>query len=360
MSQKRREFLYNLSGLFVGGGLLYDKLGSRAIFGTSKTITPELKGTPLSDLSPSSKNHQISKIDDIYNIAMRWERLDDTMMLYTFELPTESLEETARPFVRNPLRVFDDSVDKTIVRNLSRDFEKIFTTNNLQNKTPYPTTKKILRSGPLGEFCTDEQKNIECIEKDKGSVTKQEKEEPDFTPRGRRPVTVMKDDRKLPQELELIPEIVRFVQSLEYKRDYKRDGMLLDYSQYPSETLYMGIGDCEDTAILLATFLENLQTVDIRTALAFPPGHAATLAAIPDLPNSKKYTEYTTIEGVPYTFLETTDTSEIYGTPDSFDSIESLFVYHNNSIKNINLHILPATARKGLQILKQATLEQIP
>lgn len=362
MSQKRRDFLYNLSGLFIGGGLLTEKLGSPNIFSNSETVTPELSGTPLSNLSPeSSKTHQINKMGNAYNIGVEWNRLDNTRMFYTFEIPTEVLETTGRPFVRNPISVYDNSIKKPIVRNLARDFEELFVNKNWKNAEDHTLERKTVGSKSIANNCMEQQDSTECIENiemPENDLTQKKTNQPETR---HQTVTLMEDDKKgSSEELELVPEIVRFIQTLDYKKDYKRDGMLLDYPQYPSETLYMGIGDCEDTAILLSTFLENLQTIDVRTALAFPPGHCAALAAIPDLPNSEKYTEYTTIDGVPYTFLETTNKVEIFGTPDSFKNIGSLFIYHNNTIKNINPGIFPATARKGLQIVKRAAMSYLP
>lgn len=54
------------------------------------------------------------------------------------------------------------------------------------------------------------------------------------------------------QQLELM---VSFVQGLNYMEDVSQDGDVNEYPKYPVETLYEGGGDCEDTAILLASLL---------------------------------------------------------------------------------------------------------
>ena len=54
------------------------------------------------------------------------------------------------------------------------------------------------------------------------------------------------------QQLELL---VSFVQGLEYIPDTPQEGDMEEYPKYPIETLCDGGGDCEDTAILLASLL---------------------------------------------------------------------------------------------------------
>lgn len=362
MTKKRRDFLYNLGGLFIGGGLISEKLDASDAFtnAEAESITPELEGTPLGNLSPAdSQTHQINKVDDLYEIHVEWNRLDDTIMFYTFEIPSNALENTERMLFRDPIRVFNDSVNRDVVQTMATQFESLFVTDDWKDAADYALKRRVFGENDVNQYdCKREEDHLVCEEatiQTKPAKTDETTKTSTRNPGEDDDIIVSSGDREADQhELETVPEMVRFIQSLQYKKDYKRDGMFLDYSQYPSETVYMGIGDCEDTAILLSTFLENLESEDIRTALAFPPGHCAALAAIPDLPNSEKYEEYTTIDGVPYTFLETTGKTDIYGTPEEFQDVDPLFVYQNNSVKNVSFDTLPATVRKTAQIAKEA------
>lgn len=85
-----------------------------------------------------------------------------------------------------------------------------------------------------------------------------------------------------------------------------------EYWAYPMETLYMGMGDCEDTAFLSAALFS---AAGYRSALASPPGHMMSLVVIdgyePDAMFEFRYGGYecgwfTLTTGEVYRFCETT------------------------------------------------------
>jgi len=86
--------------------------------------------------------------------------------------------------------------------------------------------------------------------------------------------------------------VVAFVQSIAYEPE------ATDYWKYPIETLADGKGDCEDTAILTAALLKEM---DYDVAVVFLPGHAAVAVACD---NCNGY--YYPLDGKKYYFLETT------------------------------------------------------
>jgi len=90
---------------------------------------------------------------------------------------------------------------------------------------------------------------------------------------------------------------VAFVQSITYELDSDYNGNE-EYWKYPIETLADGRGDCEDTAILTAAILKEM---DYDVALVLLPDHAAVAVAC-DTCNGYYYP----LNGKQYYYLETT------------------------------------------------------
>ena len=67
-----------------------------------------------------------------------------------------------------------------------------------------------------------------------------------------------------------VMDVIAFVQNLEYQSDLDENGEAIEYPKYPVETLMEKGGDCEDTAILLATMLREL---GYGTAIIHFEGH---------------------------------------------------------------------------------------
>lgn len=95
--------------------------------------------------------------------------------------------------------------------------------------------------------------------------------------------------------------VIDFVQSLPYVTDDVSRGYD-DYSKFPIETLVDANGDCEDTAILLASTLQA-EPFNYDMVLIRPPGHMATGIYGDDLPG-----RYYTLDGREYYYIETTGT----------------------------------------------------
>lgn len=91
--------------------------------------------------------------------------------------------------------------------------------------------------------------------------------------------------------------ILSFVQSLEYAFDNVTTGYD-EYPRFPIETLVDNGGDCEDTSILFATLVKNL---DYGVVLMNPPRHIAVGVLGNDLPGN-----YCTLNGKTYYYCETT------------------------------------------------------
>ena len=79
------------------------------------------------------------------------------------------------------------------------------------------------------------------------------------------------------QEVEMM---IAFVQSFDYKKDIDTTaGQFWEYVKYPSQTLYDKSGDCEDTALLLYSLLQNKgydSAMLIFKNVNGQEGHAAT------------------------------------------------------------------------------------
>jgi len=109
--------------------------------------------------------------------------------------------------------------------------------------------------------------------------------------------------------------VLAFVQSLPYTSDSVTSGYD-EYPRFPIETLVDGGGDCEDTAILFATFtlIMNYGTVYIN-----PPEHLAVGVLGKDLPGS-----YFTFNNQRHYYCETTgDGFEIGEIPSEFENEEA-------------------------------------
>jgi hypothetical protein len=106
--------------------------------------------------------------------------------------------------------------------------------------------------------------------------------------------------------------VVAFVQNIAYEKDIDPvTGAESEYPKHPIETLADGNGDCEDTAILAAALLREM---DYEVALVLLPKHAAVAVACDtcngyyyDIEGQKYYYLETAIEGG-YTSLGTMDT----------------------------------------------------
>lgn len=99
------------------------------------------------------------------------------------------------------------------------------------------------------------------------------------------------------KQLELI---ISFVQGLEYIPDEDEDGNEIEYPKYPLETLVDGGGDCEDTAILLASLL---RAKGYGVALICMPEHIAVGIKGDAVEGVGSYYEYA---GSKYYYIETT------------------------------------------------------
>lgn len=108
--------------------------------------------------------------------------------------------------------------------------------------------------------------------------------------------------------------VVAFVQSIAYADDIDpQTGQKTDYWQYPIETLALGKGDCEDTAILTAALLREM---DYDVAVVLLPGHAAVAVACD---NCNGY--YYPLNGRKYYYLETTGAGFSLGSMNFADGV---------------------------------------
>lgn len=112
---------------------------------------------------------------------------------------------------------------------------------------------------------------------------------------------------------------VAATQAIRYVSDLESTGQE-EYWRFPVETLAEGVGDCEDSAILLAALLRR---AGFRCAIVIAPGHAAVAVEVPhDSPGA--YFEH---GGVRYYYCETTDKGWIIGeVPDGVDVDSVVFV----------------------------------
>ncbi|MDY0387628.1 MAG: hypothetical protein RBT65_10980 [Methanolobus sp.] len=110
-----------------------------------------------------------------------------------------------------------------------------------------------------------------------------------------------------------------FVQSLPYVSDSASAGYD-DYTRFPFETLYHGGGDCEDSSILLAALLSDME---YGVALIELPGHMA-VGIKGDSSFEGSYYEYS---GTRYYYLETTNSNWAVGViPKEYTNSEAIVV----------------------------------
>ncbi len=95
--------------------------------------------------------------------------------------------------------------------------------------------------------------------------------------------------------------VIDFVQNLPYVTDDVSRGYD-DYPKFPTETLVDADGDCEDTAILLASILQA-EPFNYDMILIEPPGHMAAGVYGEDLNGI-----YYELDGRDYYYIETTGT----------------------------------------------------
>lgn len=117
---------------------------------------------------------------------------------------------------------------------------------------------------------------------------------------------------------ETVDLVIAFIQSLEYTTDLVSTGFD-EYPKYPMETLIEQGGDCEDTAILMASLLKEM---GYGTVLLRLPTHMAVgVKGASDMPGS--YFEYS---GVKYYYIETTgDGFQVGDMPDEYKGQKAIF-----------------------------------
>ncbi|WP_051688175.1 transglutaminase-like domain-containing protein [Desulfofalx alkaliphila] len=107
------------------------------------------------------------------------------------------------------------------------------------------------------------------------------------------------DEGYTPQET--VELVISFVQNIEYADDEETKGRA-QYARYPIETLVDQVGDCEDTSILLAAILNEMDYGAVLILLPDDPvGHMAVGIKGENLPGA--YYEY---RGSRYYYVETT------------------------------------------------------
>lgn len=100
-------------------------------------------------------------------------------------------------------------------------------------------------------------------------------------------------------DYEMVMEAINFVQkNIEYKSDMETMGVM-EYPRYPIETLFDGCGDCEDTSVLLAAIIKEMDYGVIL--LAYDDHMAVGIKGGDGLFGT--YYEY---EGEKYFYVETT------------------------------------------------------
>ena len=118
-------------------------------------------------------------------------------------------------------------------------------------------------------------------------------------------------------EIDKVNLVIAFVQSLSYTSDIVTTPYD-EYPRYPLETLVDDGGDCEDTSILTAALLDEL---NYDVVLINPPEHFAVGVCI------DTYGSYYTYNNINYFYLETTGEGwEIGEIPSDFKG-ESVYIY---------------------------------
>lgn len=93
--------------------------------------------------------------------------------------------------------------------------------------------------------------------------------------------------------------VIDYIQALPYVPDDVSTGFD-DYTKFIAETISEGGGDCEDTAVLMASVLQS-EPFGYDTVLLQPPGHMAVGIYGKDLPGG-----HVTYDGREYYYIETT------------------------------------------------------
>ncbi|MBC8223164.1 hypothetical protein H8E65_01135 [Candidatus Bathyarchaeota archaeon] len=123
--------------------------------------------------------------------------------------------------------------------------------------------------------------------------------------------TIVREFNRIALEEEKVHLVITFVQSLPYTSDSVTTGFD-EYPRYPIETLVEYGGDCEDTPILTAAFLDALY---YDVVLINPPEHMAVGIGI------DAYGTYWELDGEKYFYLETTGEGwEIGEMPPEYES----------------------------------------
>jgi len=102
---------------------------------------------------------------------------------------------------------------------------------------------------------------------------------------------------KADSKTEAAYNLIAFIQSLPYSKDHVSTGYD-EYPRYPIETLVDGTGDCEDTAILTAALLKEM---NYDVVLISPPNHMAVGITCSDCSGT-----FYTYNDKKYYYLETT------------------------------------------------------
>lgn len=123
-------------------------------------------------------------------------------------------------------------------------------------------------------------------------------------------------------ELQTVQFAASFVQSLPYTTDSLSTGYD-EYPRYPIETLVDNGGDCEDTAILMASLLKGMGygvVLIVFPETAASPGHCA----VGVLGGEGIYGTYFEYNGGKYFYLETTNTGWAIGQiPDQYKAVRA-------------------------------------
>ena len=118
-------------------------------------------------------------------------------------------------------------------------------------------------------------------------------------------------------ELEKVNLVICFVQSLPYTYD-DVSTPFDDYPRYPLETLVDGGGDCEDTSILTAAILREME---YNVVLLLYPSHMACAVNIESV-----FGSYYLIDEEKYYYLETTGEGwELGEIPDEFHGVSAQY-----------------------------------
>lgn len=313
---KRRDYIAFAAGVLTGGAVM------------AKGKLPEGSIT-ASRTSGDEHSRWYSSRKGAYICSFSWHYSEVPIELtHAVELPRETYETDSNtsPF-RGVASVLKKSVKQPFVKSMTKNLTEKMKLINDEWIADYDITKRSTtqRNGRR-KVTTDT--NADTTQGDKPSP----------------PATVQPQTKP---KHGIAYYIAEFVQDFEYRYDVStRDTP--EYAQYPSETIYLGYGDCEDTTILLTSMIANIPDTNIRTGFVAIPGHVATLLAIPDLRNPDRWEPFVEIDGVEYTYVETTANTTIYGTPHKRKPEDILATYTlEHGYTNINVGKLPDYLKRG-------------